>query len=259
MSYNYTYRVSMHITTLIIVILFLAFAGNAQKRATRKVAVPKAPACTLTKAPSLRSFFLGQTVSQIEELIPGFATEYQKWKSKQGYDSLFSTTDYNREFDIENRVLGVVTDSVSVDQVTGAVSFYYEDTAIKTIFRGDSEGMGQVSWRFHNDKLYAYTIFYEDYTPGAVKDFIKQISEKTSLPRTGWVLTDKSDIGAMLACSGFKVNLSTAYRDRSRITITDTIIENALIKQINDIKLEKRRDEQERIREENRKSQILKP
>jgi hypothetical protein len=66
-------------------------------------------------------------------------------------------------------------------------------------------------------------------------------------------------MSAVLRCKGFKVELNVAYRNFASATITDTIAEGEVLRLEKEIKLARKRQEQERIREEQRRKETLKP
>jgi hypothetical protein len=216
--------------------------------------------CQLTEAPTLRGFFLGQTVDEINKFIPGFKSAYNK--EKESGNSTIIQTDYSASW--ENRL--------SFKEINGAYlsGYFNEDLRLiiddlsdvpKTplMFSEDANGLNKLVWWFFEDKLYGFSIYYTDYNPDSTQSFAKQLSEKTSLPRTGWIGTDKKGYGAVLKCDGFKVNVHTAYRDFPNITFTDTSVEAKVLRLEKEIKLQEKKEKQERIRLEKEKMNTLKP
>lgn len=215
--------------------------------------------CQLTETPTLRGFFLGQSVDEFEKLIPGFKREYAREKrngSGSIYDTVYSGTGENRLTwkDVSGVSLGGYFDEDSkliIDDLPNGSS--------TLTFLEDADGLHKLGWWFYEDKLYGFSIHYSDFVPDSAISFAKQLSAKTNIPGTGWVATDKAGIGAVLRCNGFKVNVHTAYRDSARVTVTDTNVETKVLRVEKEIKLQRKREEQERIRVEREKMNTLKP
>lgn len=231
--------------------------------------------CQLTQAPPLRGFFLGQTVDEIEKMIPGFRSAYNE--EKENENSTIVQTDYRGSW--ENRL--------SFRDVRGAnLSGYFDENSQLIIddssdtpkrplkFSGDTEGLHKLVWWFFEEKLYGFSIYYADYDPDTAQSFIKQLSEKTNLPMNGWkkLKTDFPDargipgaptfvtnVEAVLECNGFKARVHTRYRDSASITITDTNAEAKIMRLEREIKLQKKVEEQKRVRLEEQKRNTLKP
>jgi hypothetical protein len=262
--------------TLTICFLVLSsFSVFGQKKKPVVSAKAKAATgCQLTQAPPLRSFFLGQTVDQVEKLIPGFKTEFLK--EKEDGSGEVHRTDYSGAG--ENRLtwkdVGGVSMSAYFDEDSRLIIDDFDDAPAKLSFGGDVEGLHKLVWWFYEDRIYGFSIYYADYIPETAQSFVKQLSEKSSLPATGWkkLKTDfpdargipgaptfVTDIEASLECIGFKVRVHTAYRDSASITLTDTKVEAGILETERRIKEQRRKDELERIRREREKANTLKP
>jgi len=244
----------------ICLLVLCSFPAFGQKRKPTISAKAKAAAgCQLTQAPTLRGFFLGQTVDQVEKLIPGFKKEYLK-EQEYGTGEIHQT-DYLGSW--KNRLtwrdVGGVRMSAYFDEESRLIIDNFDDVPRKLNFGGDVEGLHKLVWWFSDDKLYGFSIYYSDYAPETARSFAKQMSEKTNLPQSGWVATDKADIGSVLKCRGFKVNVHIAYRDSAHVTLTDTKVEAEILATERGIKEQRRKDELERIRREKEKMNTLKP
>lgn len=258
MATTYIYMIRLIFLGLILSCSIIAF-GQAKKTPIAAKNKQISP-CVLTEAPKLRGFFLGQTVAEIEKIIPGFTKAYNKEKLNE--NSIITQTDYFGPW--ENRL--------NFKDVNGASMGGYIDEAGQLIlddvsdgpkttlsYNEDTEDLNKLVWWFFEDKLYGFSIYYSEYSPDTARDFAKQLSEKTNLPKTGWIATDKSDIGSVLKCNGFKVNVSTAYRDMAHVTITDTNVEAKVMSREKEIKLQRIKAEKERLRLEQEKRTTLKP
>lgn len=248
------------VLTISLIFLSVTSVFGQKKKTVVREKAKQVSQCQLTEAPTLRGFFLGQSVDQINKMIPGFKVAYDAAKADE--NSSIVQTDYSGSW--ENRL--------SFKDVNGAyLSGYFDDDlrlvitdssdTPKTplVFSEDTDGLHKLVWWFFEDKIYGFSIYYSDYAPDSARSFAKQLSEKTNLPQTGWIATDKADIGAALKCNGFKVNVHTAYRDSAHITVTDTNVEAKVLLLEKEIKLQKKREEQERLRIEQEKMNTLKP
>jgi hypothetical protein len=246
--------------TISLILLSATCVFGQKKKTVVPAKTGQVSQCQLTEAPTLRGFFLGQTVDQINKIIPGFKVTYNR--EKENENSSIVQTDYFGSW--ENRL--------SFKDVNGAYLSGYFDEDLRLIienfsdtpktplmFSEDADGLHKLVWWVFEDKLYGFSIYYADYVPDSARSFAKQLSEKTNLPQTGWVATDRADIGAVLKCNGFKVNVHTAYKDSAHVTITDTNVEAKVLRLEKEIKLQKKKEEQERIRLEQEKMNTLKP
>ena len=168
-----------------------------------------ATTCRLSEAPVLGGFRLGQPVQEIDRIVPAFSSIYEKEKAMHSLSEdkevgwqLISSSDL---FYVDNGN-GNVTRSVPRQE--------FEDT--------------DFIWHFLDGKLIFLSVNYLKLEPTNIKGFVKQVAEKTGLPRKGW--TYKGKYSAELKCSGFKVNVWTgldAGRDPS-VMLTDTRAEAEL-------------------------------
>jgi hypothetical protein len=245
-------------------IIFLLFVTSIFAQVKKKSSSTKKQVlslCQLTEAPSLRGFFLGQTVDEFNKIIPNFKKAYEIEKERS---SVFSLTDYSADL-TEGKEMGLV-------QFGSNYPFPY-DSGEPLKFSKD-EDVNHFEWFFYKEKLYAFSIYYEDYDPPSAQVFAKQVAEKLNLPLSGWKKLETpnidspqnrasrvmmTDVEAELKCNGFKVFVHTAYRNFANLTITNTNVEAEILKLEKEIKQRKKREEQERIRLEREKKEVFKP
>lgn len=213
--------------------------------------------CQLIEAPSLRGLKLGQSPDDIDRFIVGFSSEYDK--QSRNSTSTITQTDFSGP--LENRekwidVGGVYISGYFDENSNFIIQDFIETPRNPLRFLEDSEGISGFNLWFFKNKLYGFSVSYSDYEPPTGNSFVKQFAPKTNLPLAGW---NADDMSAVLRCKGFKVELNVAYRNFASATITDTIAEGEVLRLEKEIKLARKRQEQERIREEQRRKETLKP
>lgn len=202
--------------------------------------------CQLTVPPTLRRFYLGQTADEITKIIPNFKDAY---RTEKGRDSIYSLSDYSKNL-AEGAALGLA-------QFGTDYPFPY-DAGEPLKYKKDDD-VSSIEWSFYQDRLYSFSVYYADYDPPTARSFAKQLSSKTNLPPTGWIALDKANISSALKCQGFRVIVSTAYRNFAHVTITDITVENEIVRLEKEIQLKRKKEEQDRIRREREKRKTLKP
>ncbi len=199
--------------------------------------------CQSAKAPTLRGFYIGQTVKEINEIIPNFATMFYNTKEKAGYFPLSGVSDDSVE---EGKEIGLVWMSSNG---------FEEDE--KLLLPEEYEDV-DFSWYFFNDKLYAFSVHYNEYEPSTSQSFVKQLIEKAKFPAKGWLIPN--EFYATLKCSDFKIWVGIPYRgNAANVNIADTNIEAEIKRKDKAIKQRKIDEERERIRRERLKKETLKP
>ena len=203
--------------------------------------------CQLTEAPKLRGFYLGQTVDEIQKIVPDFREAYELQKKTRNFPIPLS--DWRKEID------ETISSEIDLVYFDGSRPFG-TDSNREILTSTDYEDVN-IIWWFIKEKLFAYGVYYSelDVEQDAAK-FLKQVSAKTTLPQKGWIL---SDIDANLRCNGFKVYLNAGYRNVPHLIFTDTNIEEEILRSEKAIKVRKIKEEQERLRIEREKRSIFKP
>ena len=262
-------------STIIVFIVLSLFAisdlAQSSKAARNK---PKifVPLCKLTEDPKFRGFYLGQTVDEIIKMIPNFREAYERARTDQE----------QREPQTEGVPL---SNWVYIDRgIANEINYVYmsSDNAFgfnsnkKLSIKSLDEDVS-FAWFFLKEKLYAYGVYYREFEPEeeqSAQSFIKQLSEKTSIPRTGWtkVWTANIDtpenrrnhvmmnqVEAELRCNGFRIFLNAGYRDSPHLIITDTDVEKEIRQLEKEIMLRQKREEAERIRMERKRRTTFKP
>lgn len=248
-----------------ILVFVLSSVSQSKRKRVRKEA--PIPVCRLTEAPSLRGFFLGQTIEEISKLIPNFIYIYRKAKDEQSEFPLPTLSDYKTEIR-EFKEIGFV-------HITDDDLFVWDELTDKRKLVGSTKTPedfqdARFSLFFQNERLFSFIIYYDDYEPPSARYFANQLAEKTNLPKTG-SKTIKTpyyqgnrtyifdEVESALKCIGFRVSVHTALRVRAHLTITDTNTEKEILRLEKEIKLRKKKQEQERIRQEGKKKLTLKP
>ena len=214
----------------IIALLFLFVPLSAQTKKTLKTVSPQ---CQLSQAPSLRGFSLGQTVSEIDTMMPRFKVEYEKEK--------------NSESNINDEEIG-----------WSYMNFGDMD------FPNPELKDAVITLHFLDDKVIYISAKYQEFEPKNLRGFTNQLIEKTNLPKEGWKIEDK--FNGVLNCNGFKVEVATGedvgrpgYLDLPSITLIDTIADVEKEKRRKAIEIKKKNAERERIRREREKRTVFKP
>lgn len=214
---------------LIITIMFLGcmISTFAQTKKTTQV-------CRINEPPKLRGFFLGETVEEINKVIPNFLEFFLKQKTLE-----------------KSEGIGI-----------GSTTFFYKNGVRQTPNK-DFEDV-DFYWKFFENKLYFMSVNYINFQPQNLQDFINKLSEKTGLPLKGWVFEDK--YSAILKCDGFTIGVWTGevegkdyYKDYPSVRVTDTNIDAEVRHREKMIKLQKKKEERERIRREREKQSTFKP
>lgn len=236
----------MNRLVIVIVISFCCLTSPGQRKiAVRTPTTKSVSQCQLNEAPTLRGFFIGQSLEEISKLIPNFRAAYETTLRRE---TVFSSTDYTSDIS-EGKEIGLV-------QLGSDYPFPY-DFGEPLAFTLD-EDVSSINWFFFKDKLYAFAIYYAEYDPPTARSFAKQLTEKTNLPYRGWVF-HRSDVDGVLQCKGFKVYVHTAYRNFASLTITDTNIEAEILRLEKEIKKRKINEERLRIQRELEKTRVFKP
>lgn len=200
---------------------------------------PKAVApCSLTKdkAPVLRGFYLGQSYQEIAKLVPGFEKAY--FESTSGYYG-----ERNSDFRIAH-----LTSLDTFDELSKQENFL--DVTI--------------TWQFNDSKLVRLFVTYTEFTPGNLRNFMQQISEKTNIPIDSFKVTDKHK--ALMICKDFSVELFDGEYTRigwqpngSQIIIEDTTAIAELERSAKEFEKNKKAELLRQKEEEKRRKTVLKP
>ncbi len=216
---------------LILLALLLSFVPTYAQ--TKKMPRKILSKCLLTEAPSLRGFFLNQTVNEIDVMMSSFKTKYEEEKE---------------------------SDSNINDKEIGWSYMNFGDMDFSNPELKDVV----VTLHFLDDKVIYLSIIYRGFEPQNLKGFIDQLTEKTTLPKEGWTTEDKYH--GVLKCSNFQVRVSTGeevsrpgYLDLPSVTLIDTIAEAEKINRRKLVETKKKNEERKRIRQEREKRTILKP
>lgn len=152
--------------------------------------------CQLTKAPTLRGFFLGQTVEEINNRIPSFKVAYKRQKE--------------RAIDADKEVGWVFMSLGVLDQINGGSEVPSEDF----------EDVGLI-WHFLDDKVVFLSVKYLDLDTTNLKSFLNQVIRENNLPEDDWIIGKEES--ADLSCNGFQISVSTHPQNGPSIMLTDTI------------------------------------
>jgi hypothetical protein len=222
---------------VLIVALLMSVGTYAQtkKRATK---------CQMTSAPILRGFFLGQTVDDINGLIPSFNRAYS------------NAVDSGLLSDESKEIGNVYMDSSEL--------FYPDDNRpnVRSVPRKDFEDT-DFAWHFLDKKLFVLSVKYVEFEPLNLRSFINQVAEKINLPKEGWSIEDKYH--AELKCNGFAVyvDMGKSTEDSSvkapEVMLVDMERRIELDKRRKRLAIRKKNEERERIRREREKKSIFKP
>jgi hypothetical protein len=202
--------------------------------------------CEMNKAPALRDFTIGESVENINLVIPNFKLAYNKSKREAGMR------------DGSDGQLGFV-------MLSSTDVFYQEDgNQLKKIVPDEKFSDVNFMWHFLDDKLSFIAVDYDEFDPPNIKDFVHQVAEKTRLPLKGWVFKDKYT--AVLKCVGFNVDVwmgkyvdRPLYKVSPTVMITDTMADAELNKRRKEMVQRKKTEERERLRREKERKAVFKP
>lgn len=229
----------------ILALVSFLFGQKKSNFSTKKVS----SLCSLTEAPTIRGFYLGQSVDEINKIVPNFREAYELQRNDRDND--FSLTDWNTKIDLATSTqLDLVY--INSDWAFGA------DSDRKLLKSSDYEDVSVVWW-FMKEKLFGYGVYYDELEieQDAAK-FIKQVTAKTPLPQKGWKVISMG-LEAELRCDGFKVFLNAGYRNSPHLIFTDMKTEAEIVRLEKEIKLRQKKEELERIRLEKEKRGTFKP
>lgn len=152
--------------------------------------------CQLKNAPVLKGFFIGQTVDEIDQRIPGFKDAYQKEKEL----------------------------SRSIDKKANFV-LMTSGTLIQTNGDGETKDIKDFSliWHFLDDKIMAVVVKYLKNDSTDLKSFLSKMSNEYNLPSDGWKI-DKEE-AADLNCTNFRINVSINPQNSPSIMLIDSMAE----------------------------------
>ena len=155
--------------------------------------------CTLTKAPTMKGFTLGDTPEDIDRKVPGFKAAYEDEKAK----SLANEKKAN---------FVLITSGSRLLENTVINGKEYEDTTL--------------IWHFLDDKLMALVVKDTSDATGdlSLKEFLNKVSSENGLPKDDWKIGKEND--ADLTCQGFEVSLTAGGQPGMSVMITDTKAQN---------------------------------
>jgi hypothetical protein len=204
----------------------------------------KAP-CEIDKPPVLRGFYIGQSVDEINALIPNFQAAFDKKRDLENRPEFFSTR----------------TEAGFI--LVADTDVFYPRPGLREVPNDDYKDV-EFFWHFLDGKLFFISAQYTQFEPPNLKTFVQQVAEKTNLPHLGWVFKDKDH--AILRCARFDVEVWTGryaarpdFGDYPSVMITDRITKAELEKREKAIKLRKKYVELERLRREKERRSIFKP
>lgn len=229
---------SMNNLLKINIVIFFAFNfAYSQSKTTEP--------CKVETPPVLRGFILGQTVEQINSKIPNFQSVFLNEQQSQS-DPKFSTPQTEAGF-----VLLTDTD------------VFYPQPGQRAVSSSDYEDVG-FYWHFLDGKLMFISVEYNEFEPPTIRNFVKQVADKTNLPAQSWIFKDRNH--AVLNCVGFMVDVWTGrdagrpeYQGYPSVMITDTVAEAELTRRTKAIETRNKTAEFERIRREKEKRTVFKP
>jgi hypothetical protein len=170
--------------------------ANASTNANKNQSQTKTSAqCTLTQAPTMKGFTLGDTPEDIDRKIPGFKAAYDGEKSKS--------------LAIEKKANFVlITSGSRLLENTNINSKEYEDTTL--------------IWHFLDDRLMALVVKDTSVESAdlSIMDFLSEVAAKYNLPKEGWKLGKEND--ADITCQGFEISLTAGGQPGMSVMITDT-------------------------------------
>jgi len=197
------------------------------------------------KPPTLRGFYLGETVDDINKVIPNFRIAFDEKRVLESQPEFLSA---------KTEAGFVLLDSVHV---------FYPEPGVRRTPRSEYDDV-DFFWHFLDEKLLFLSVRYLEYEPPNLNSFIQQLSEKTNLPKQGWIFKDRNH--AILNCAGFDVDVWTGrygnrpeYRDYPSVMLTDIVASAELDRREEAIKLRRKNAELERLRRDRQRRSTLKP
>ena len=197
------------------------------------------------KPPTLRGFYLGETVDEIHKVIPHFRAAFDEKRVLESRPSFVTA---------KTEVGFTLVDSAHV---------FYPEPGVRRTPRSEYDDV-DFFWHFLDEKLFFISVRYLEYEPRNLNEFIQQLAEKTNLPKQGWIFKDRNH--AILSCVGFDVDVWTGryvnrpeYRDYPSVMLTDTVLRAELDRREKALKLQRKKAELERLRREKQRHSILKP
>ncbi len=237
---------------VVLIICFLtavSFSFGQKKKNVSTTKQKTVSSCQLTEVPTVRGFYLGQTVDEITKIIPDFREAYEFQRNDRTID--FSLTDWNTEIDL---AISADLELVYIDSGWA----FGQDSERKLLNSSDYEDV-HVIWWFKNEKLFGFGVYYDELEIDQdAEKFVKQVTAKTTLPQKGWKIISMG-LEAELKCDGFKVFLNSGYRNSPHLIFTDTKTEAEIVRLEKEIKIRKKKEELERIRLEKEKKGTFKP
>jgi hypothetical protein len=180
---------------------------NKNNIPARSVPLRTAERCPSSNALKLKHFFLGQTVDEINRLIPGFQDAYLSERSTP---------------------ISSVAKQAGVTAFVDSTNILYKRPGVRQVPRKDYADT-DFYWHFFEGTLYFLVVKYLDYTPLNLENFIRQVSQDNNLPVRGWTIHDKYT--AAIQCEGFRVEVWTGqvvgsnFGDYPSVRLTDSLAE----------------------------------
>ena len=147
--------------------------------------------CTLTKAPEVSGFSIGQTIEWLETAYPGFKAAYDKERAN-GIEG-------NKKANFVLLTTGSLPDNNAVEKKFPNLTFI---------------------WHFLDGKLMAVVEKDVDAEVKDEKKFVVDTAKKYGLPTDGWVFDPEG--GADLTCGSFTAMITTGGQPGVGIMITDS-------------------------------------
>jgi hypothetical protein len=147
--------------------------------------------CTLTKAPEVSGFSIGQTIESLEAAYPGFKVAYDKERAN-GIEG-------NKKANFVLLTTGSLPDNGAVEKKFPNLTFI---------------------WHFLDGKLMAVVEKDVDAEVKDEKKFVADTATKYGLPTDGWVFDPEG--GADLTCGSFTAMVTTGGQPGVGIMITDS-------------------------------------
>lgn len=164
-------------------ILVGAVEGQRRQSVPRKPTLtPAASACELTKAPIVRGISLGMSSESLFSLYPQMKSDY-----------LEAQQEFNRN------PTGSPLWSLGIQRLE------HEVTAEKDPRDNSLAGLYSVKINFFEEKVMSLALWYKDFEPISMTDFVKQTAKSMVLPESGWLIRKDE---ARLDCKDFAINLS---------------------------------------------------
>jgi len=239
--------------TFFLFVGFVLLLGGVSVAQSKKASPAKGKtACSLTEAPKIRGIFLGQTVDEIDKLIPNFRKAYDDWMSKQSkYNYTFTLSNYSR---IVNYPAEIGLMAVSSSDILP----WDEDKNKRVSPSKDFEDV-EIDWFFFKGSLFSFVVYYRDYEPDSLQDFVKQATETLQLPPKGWEVVN-NNTEAALNCANFWFSVDVGNKGTyPHVTVVDTPVQASILNLEKEIKERKRKEEEELLRLEREKHKTFKP